>query len=140
MTKYIFLKWMCLRGKKVCTKIPRNINVSHISATRLTNPAKRSLICHLLIDEHTELRSKHEILLLKTFSSAAKSPGKHFVKQLHSAWQLWQYRQFKIFLFFSIASTCLCSEIFTVELQFMQMSILTPINNWNSSCCIATVS
>lgn len=28
------------------------------------------------------------ILLPETFSSAAKSPGKHFVRQLHSAWRL----------------------------------------------------
>lgn len=42
-------------------------------------------MCHLLIDEHRELRPEHRILLRKTFSSAAKSPGKHFVKQLHSA-------------------------------------------------------
>jgi hypothetical protein len=45
-------------------------------------------MCHLLTDEGTGLRLKHEILLLGTFSSAAKSPGKHFVKQLHSAWRL----------------------------------------------------
>lgn len=45
-------------------------------------------MCCLLTDECTEQRLKHGILLLKTFSSAAKSPGKHFVKQLHSAWGL----------------------------------------------------
>lgn len=42
----------------------------------------------MLIDEHRELRPEHRILLRKTFSSAAKSPGKHFVKQLHSAGRL----------------------------------------------------
>lgn len=63
----------------------RSINASHNFPTTLTNPAKKSLICHLLIDEHRELRPEHRILLRETFSSAAKSPGKHFVKQLHSA-------------------------------------------------------
>lgn len=69
----------------------RSINASHIFPTILTNLAKKrkkSLLCHLLIDEHRELRPEHRILLRKTFSSAAKSPGKHFVKQLHSAGRL----------------------------------------------------
>lgn len=66
----------------------RSINASHIFPTILMNPAKKSLICHLLIDEHRELRPENRILLRKTFSSAAKSPGKHFVKQLHSAGRL----------------------------------------------------
>lgn len=80
---------MYLRVKKpLYIEIQRNINVSRILSTILTNLARRSLVCHLLIDEHRELRPEHGILLLKTFSSAAKSPGKHFVKQLHSAGRL----------------------------------------------------
>lgn len=66
----------------------RSINASRIFPTILTNTVKKSLICHLLIDEHRGLRPEHRILLQKTFSSAAKSPGKHFVKQLHSAGRL----------------------------------------------------
>lgn len=97
----------------------RSINASDIFPTILTNPAEKSLICHLLTDEHRELRPEHRILLQKTFSSAAKSPGKHFVKQLHSAGTLCD----------NIGNSRICSG-------FSKSIYLSMLRNINSSTAI----
>lgn len=83
----ILVKLMCLKAEKKnpCAEIEGNNNVSHISANILTNTAKKSLDMSFADGWEWGEDSSTGILLLETFSSAAKSPGKHFVKQLHSA-------------------------------------------------------
>lgn len=81
----ILVKLMCLKAEKIHVQKLRGITIPLYFCQHINKYSKKEpwyVICWRM---RVGWRLSTGILLLETFSSAAKSPGKHFVKQLHSA-------------------------------------------------------